>query len=231
MGPSHICAHVSILVTNQNISTNSLYRELIIDRLPSFVSLSLQIPQLSAGRIDLLAANTMAFVKRHGDSMDGELMTSEDMAMVFFQNMVTPLYSLAWTPNNTHAYAGTCIFLIVLAVIHRALMSLRSLAFDGNPNLVARAHVSSDKESLVSERIRPPQVGNLGQQLRERRARHPFLVSVELGRSLLEVFAGGVGYLLMLAVMTFNVGYFLSVLAGIFLGTFLFGRLGASAGH
>ncbi|KAH8157753.1 hypothetical protein CIB48_g10504 [Xylaria polymorpha] len=138
----------------------------------------------------------MAHVKRHGDSMDGELMTSEDMAMVFFNNMVTPLYSLAWTPNNTHAYAGTCIFLIVLAVIHRALMSLRSLAFDSNPNLVASARVASDKESLSSERIRPPHVGNLAEQLRKQRARHPFLVSVELGRSLLEVFIGGVGYLL-----------------------------------
>ncbi|KAI1118400.1 hypothetical protein F5Y14DRAFT_447273 [Nemania sp. NC0429] len=138
----------------------------------------------------------MAFVKRHGDSMDGEVMTSEDMAMVFFQNMVTPLYSLAWTPNSTHAYAGTCIFLIVLAVIHRALMALRSIAFDGNSNLVARAHAASDKESLASERIRPPQMGNLAQQLREKRSRHPFLVSVELGRSLLEVFIGGIGYLL-----------------------------------
>lgn len=128
--------------------------------------------------------------------MDGEVMTSEDMAMVFFKSMVTPLYSLAWTPSSTHAYAGTCIFLLVLAVIHRALITLRSLAFDGNPNLVARAHDRSDKDSLISERVRPPRVGNLGQQLREKRARHPFLVSVELGRSLLEVFIGGVGYLL-----------------------------------
>jgi hypothetical protein len=138
----------------------------------------------------------MAHVKRHGGDMDGEVMTSEDMAMVFFQNMVTPLYSLAWTPNSSHAYAGTCIFLLLLAVIHRALITLRSVAFDGNPNLIAQAHVAADKESLVPERIRPPQVGNLGQLLRAKRARHPFLVSVELGRSLLEVFIGGVGYLL-----------------------------------
>lgn len=128
--------------------------------------------------------------------MDGELMTSEDMAMVFFQNMVTPLYSLAWTPNSTHAYAGTCIFLIVLAVIHRALTVFRSVAFDSNPNLVARARLEADKELLVPERAQPPRIGNLGQRLRETRAQHPFLVSVELGRSLLEVFIGGVGYLL-----------------------------------
>jgi len=41
-----------------------------------------------------------------------------------------------------------------------------------------------------------------------------------------------VGYLLMIAVMTMNVGYFLSVLAGVFVGSVVFGRFIAnSAAH
>ncbi|KAI0433303.1 Ctr copper transporter [Xylaria sp. FL1042] len=173
----------------------------------------------------------MAHTKRHGDSMDGELMPASDMAMVFFNSMMTPLWSMAWTPNSTHAYAGTCIFLIVLGVINHALMALRSIAFTHNSNLEARAPSHGDKESLAEEHIRPPRMGNIWQMVREKRAQNPFLVTVEVGRSLLNVFIGGVGYLLMVAVMTLNVGYFLSVLAGIFLGTLLFGRLGANGGH
>lgn len=53
----------------------------------------------------------------------------------------------------------------------------------------------------------------------------------ETARSVLEVIISGIGYLLMLAVMTMNVGYFLSVLGGIFLGTFVAGRFNASDDH
>lgn len=43
---------------------------------------------------------------------------------------------------------------------------------------------------------------------------------------------GGVAYLLMIAVMTMNVGYFMSVLAGIWVGSFVFGRfMASSAAH
>ncbi|KAI1348363.1 Ctr copper transporter [Xylaria sp. FL0043] len=181
----------------------------------------------------------MAHIKRHGDSMDSggmvmdssELTPASEMAMVFFNSMITPLWSMAWAPNSTHAYAGTCIFLIFLSVIQQALMAFRSIAFTHNRNLEARIPSSGDKESLMEERIRPPHVGSIRRMLRESWARHPFLSTVEIGRSLLNVVIGGVGYLLMVAVMTLNVGYFLSVLAGIFLGTLLFGRLGADNGH
>jgi len=39
-----------------------------------------------------------------------------------------------------------------------------------------------------------------------------------------DVVLAGVSYLLMIAVMTMNVGYFMSVLAGIFLGSLVFGH-------
>lgn len=39
----------------------------------------------------------------------------------------TPLYSPTWIPVSQGNYAGTCIFLVVLAFIFRALVSLRSV--------------------------------------------------------------------------------------------------------
>ncbi|KAK4500723.1 hypothetical protein PRZ48_008913 [Zasmidium cellare] len=57
-------------------------------------------------------------------------------------------------------------------------------------------------------------------------------VNEELFRAVLDTVIAGVSYLLMLAVMTMNVGYFMSVLGGVFLGSFLLGRYtGAAAAH
>jgi len=52
-------------------------------------------------------------------------------------------------------------------------------------------------------------------------------VSVDFPRALYQMVLAGVSYLLMIAVMTLNVGYFLAVLGGIFLGEVLFGRFSA----
>lgn len=60
----------------------------------------------------------------HGGSV---MMGMEDMMMVFFTGTKTPLYSTAWTPSSTGQYAGTCIFLIVLAVIFRAILAIRGV--------------------------------------------------------------------------------------------------------
>ena len=43
------------------------------------------------------------------------------MDMIFFQSTSTPLYSSLWTPSSVGAYAGTCIFLILLAAFSRVL--------------------------------------------------------------------------------------------------------------
>lgn len=47
------------------------------------------------------------------------------MSMVFTTDHSTPLFSSAWTPTSTGGYAGTCIFLIVLAIISRLLQCYR----------------------------------------------------------------------------------------------------------
>merc|ERR1712098_449052 len=39
----------------------------------------------------------------------------------------TPLYSSTWTPTSISAYAGRCIFLIVLAVLFRLLVAFKAV--------------------------------------------------------------------------------------------------------
>lgn len=72
-------------------------------------------------------------------SMDSTSMT---MHMAFFTATNTPLYSTSWTPSSAGAYAGTCIFLIILAIILRSLFTAKSY-------LEARAIKSALKRRYV----------------------------------------------------------------------------------
>lgn len=53
--------------------------------------------------------------------------SSMTMSMVFTNAHDTPLYSSAWTPSSSGVYAGTCIFLIVLAIIDRCLIAFKAI--------------------------------------------------------------------------------------------------------
>jgi copper transporter 1 len=52
------------------------------------------------------------------------------MSMTFFTSTTSSLYSSSWTPNSAGQYAGTCIFLIVFAVLFRGLLAVRLNIFD-----------------------------------------------------------------------------------------------------
>jgi hypothetical protein len=47
--------------------------------------------------------------------------------MVFTTSSTTPLYTTRWTPSTPSAYAGTCIFLILLASTLRLLFAFKSI--------------------------------------------------------------------------------------------------------
>ena len=49
------------------------------------------------------------------------------MSMVFFTSTTTPLFSSRWSPTSTGTYAGTCIFLIALAIVFRGLLAGKSV--------------------------------------------------------------------------------------------------------
>ncbi|KAI9893219.1 MAG: hypothetical protein M1814_000346 [Vezdaea aestivalis] len=45
--------------------------------------------------------------------------------LAFITSTTTPLWSTQWTPSTTGQYAGTCIFLIILAFIQRSIGAYR----------------------------------------------------------------------------------------------------------
>ncbi|EME49509.1 hypothetical protein DOTSEDRAFT_68319 [Dothistroma septosporum NZE10] len=176
-----------------------------------------------------------------GHSQSGSS-SAMSMSMVFTTDHSTPLYSSAWTPSGTGAYAGTCIFLVVLGVISRLLLAYRhALEEKWHDKAVQRRYIvvagenATEREGQLGPSAEKSDEATLTTRGMDETVRvvrtprgslqsTPWRFSTDLPRACIFTVQAGVGYLLMLAVMTLNVGYFLSVLAGLFVGELFVGR-------
>lgn len=123
-----------------------------------------------------------------GGSMGGGMtMSMADMAMVFFTSTVTPLYSNAWTPNNAGQYAGTCIFLIILPVIFRAILAVRF----NLPAILARTTAWHETDIL---RHSSDESGDWKEAIQQ--VHRPWSINEALLRATLDTLLAGVSYLM-----------------------------------
>lgn len=182
-----------------------------------------------------------------GMDMGGSAPMAHSMAMTFHSNMVDALFSEQWTPSNRGQYAGTCIFIVFFAMIYRGLFVVKfkldeKLIKTGklNKQVVALNDIGRDQpykslrdiedeldEEEEQERLQKlerPDLPEKGPQMTTRLGPRPWRLSVDVPRAAIQTVLSGVGYLLMLITMTYNVGYFVSVLGGIFLGELVFAR-------
>ena len=143
------------------------------------------------------------------EGMSNDSSTSMGMNMYFFTSTTTPLYSHAWTPASAGAYAGTCIFLIILAILLRALITTKTyLDYRALQSAMKRRYVvTADQQTVTDKAFNDANsmtgiltTNGLQENVRivEAPARHvqPFRFSVDLPRAVIMTLAAGVGYLL-----------------------------------
>ena len=130
------------------------------------------------------------------------------MNSIFYTSTTTPLYSSTWTPTRAPAYAGTCIFLVLLAALFRLLLAGRTQLSShwrarehtrryivpygrGSVDSAAKAEDASHA-TLVSAHRGVEEAG--GRRTRARVA--PWRWSVDAPRAAYGTVVVGVGYLL-----------------------------------
>ena len=132
------------------------------------------------------------------------------MDMTFYTSHTTPLFSAKWAPTSVGSYAGTCIFLIVLALIFRCLLAGKLLLERRwHDQHLQRRYIKIRGKSSESERIDADTdskdgmlvtAGGVEQDVIvvKNRARPvtPFRLSVDLPRAAYVTVLAGVGYLL-----------------------------------
>lgn len=148
--------------------------------------------------------------------MDSSSGSGHSMAMSFFDAHDTTLFSTKWTPSNAGEYAGTCIFLIVLAIIACMLNAYRHiLEAKWHDRDVSRRYIKvadpnerdpeKDGDSPATDGLRESTltVGGVKEQVRvitsPRKAGvhvKPWRFSVDLPRACVFAVQSGVGYLL-----------------------------------
>jgi hypothetical protein len=132
------------------------------------------------------------------------------MPMVFTNSQAASLYSSSWTPSSPGQYAGTCIFLIILAIIGRSLfafkavMEQRWLAAALNRRYVVvagqmpeAAAVDADPDAKKASLITAQGVEESVKVVRRiSNGPQPWRFSVDLPRALIVLCIAGVTYLL-----------------------------------
>lgn len=151
-----------------------------------------------------------------------------------------------WAPSSPGAIAAATIGLFLLAIVERWLSAMRTVMeawWKQKAEAVVAARLvglrppASEKsvecggsEASLAAVASPPVSGAAALRLASIRTSAPFILSHDLSRGVLHAMQSAISYALMLAVMTFQVAYFIGIVVGLGVGEFLFGRYGRGAG-
>jgi len=124
------------------------------------------------------------------------------MRMYFHWGIMDYVLLQAWVPNSSLTYAATWIAVFVITVLFEVLKLVRT-RYERRWTEELNEYVS-----VNSDNVQGP----------------PFRFQADFMRAILHTIEVGWGFLVMLVVMTYNVGLFIAVLAGSFIGMLFVGR-------
>ncbi|KAA1466993.1 hypothetical protein DENSPDRAFT_761198, partial [Dentipellis sp. KUC8613] len=158
-------------------------------------------------------------------SMDsGMTMSMGNMIMYLHFTPGDNLWFLGWAPFKAGAMVGACLGLFMLALLERWLAAIRG---------VMEVHWQKRAQIALSNRLNTLDTktsqSSSTRSVFSRRSAPPFIFWHEVSRGILQIGQSLLSFLFMLAVMTFQVGFILSIVIGLGVGEALFGRYAAHA--
>ncbi|KAJ8588209.1 hypothetical protein M405DRAFT_863125 [Rhizopogon salebrosus TDB-379] len=148
----------------------------------------------------------------------------------------------AWQPRSNGAIAGACIALIAFCILERWIASLRrqweilwssracALSLSDKRFSNDGQHVDDTApDAIHSDKIEEATSSgqtNSGTVRSRPRSVPPFIPMHDIPRGILQGVQSLFSYILMLAVMTFNASYVISIVLGLTIGEVMFGRIG-----
>jgi len=131
-------------------------------------------------------------------------------------------------PSSNGAIAGACLCLVALALLERFVNGTRN-RLDGywrkRASALTVVHASDKDDDCSDKTCGGVEVKEIAVKPRQRIS-PPFIPSHDIPRGIIYMFQAALAYALMLAVMTFNAAYAISIILGLGIGEGLFGRIG-----
>ncbi|KAJ7440724.1 CTR copper uptake transporter [Mycena latifolia] len=154
---------------------------------------------------------------------DGMTLATGTMMTTLHFSRGDTLWFTGWVPQSAGAVAGACIGLFILALVDRWIAAVRAMMeihWRAAGELARGANLKAGDADEVKGKKRM-----LGLRLRV----PPFIPAHDIMRGAIHALQATLGFAFMLAVMTFQAAFIISIALGLGVGEMLFGRHAASA--
>ncbi|KAH8999695.1 CTR copper uptake transporter [Lactarius hatsudake] len=207
----------------------------------------------SLALLSLIVTFSFTCTLAHDNGMDmnmdqGMSMSMGNMVMYLHFTPGDNLWFLGWAPRTAGAMVGTCIGLFMLALAERWLSAMRAVmeahwrtrfGLSSLPHAVLMYSLYSAQivlannlnTSSVATSDKPSSKSSQPSYDTFRRRVPPFILSYDVPRGIMRMALASIGFLFMLAVMTFQLGFIFSIVIGLGVGETLFGRYSPHLEH